>query len=56
MTMGEKIAAARKAAGLPEYSNAAWLLRYQMITLAETFKRLLCQKRIIPRQAASQNL
>ena len=26
---------------VPEYNNAAWLLRYQMITLVETFKRLL---------------
>ena len=26
---------------VPEYNNAAWLLRYQMLTLAETFKRLL---------------
>lgn len=25
----------------PEYNNAAWLLRYQMMTLLETFKRLL---------------
>lgn len=26
---------------VPEYNNAAWLLRYQIITLLETFKRLL---------------
>ncbi len=26
---------------VPEYNNASWLLRYQMITLLETFKRLL---------------
>ncbi len=25
----------------PEYNNAAWLLRYQMLTMVETFKRLL---------------
>ena len=25
----------------PEYNNAAWLLRYQMMTMLETFKRLL---------------
>ena len=26
---------------VPEYNNASWLLRYQMMTLLETFKRLL---------------
>ena len=26
---------------VPEYNNAAWLLRYQMMALLETFKRLL---------------
>ena len=26
---------------VPEYNNASWLLRYQMTTLLETFKRLL---------------
>ena len=26
---------------VPEYNNAAWLLRYQMITMLETLKRLL---------------
>ncbi len=26
---------------VPEYNNAAWLLRYQIITMLETFKRLL---------------
>ena len=26
---------------VPEYNNAAWLLRYQIITLLETCKRLL---------------
>ena len=26
---------------VPEYNNAAWLLRYQMMTMLETFKRLL---------------
>ena len=25
----------------PEYNNAAWLLRYQILTMVETFKRLL---------------
>lgn len=27
--------------GVPEWNNAAWLLRYQMMTMLETFKRLL---------------
>ena len=26
---------------VPEYNNASWLLRYQMTTLLETYKRLL---------------
>ena len=26
---------------VPEWNNAAWLLRYQMITMLEAFKRLL---------------
>ena len=26
---------------VPEWNNAAWLLRYQMVTMLETFKRLL---------------
>ena len=26
---------------VPAYNNAAWLLRYQIITMLETFKRLL---------------
>jgi hypothetical protein len=26
---------------VPEYREAAWLLRYQTVTLLETFKRLL---------------
>ena len=26
---------------VPAWNNAAWLLRYQMVTLLETFKRLL---------------
>ena len=26
---------------VPEYNNAAWLLRYQMVTMLEAFKRLL---------------
>ena len=27
--------------GVPEWNNAAWLMRYQMVTMLETFKRLL---------------
>ena len=27
--------------GVPEWNNAAWLLRYQMVTMLEAFKRLL---------------
>jgi GTP pyrophosphokinase len=26
---------------VPEWNNAAWLLRYQMVTMLEAFKRLL---------------
>ena len=27
--------------GVPEWNNAAWLMRYQMVTMLEAFKRLL---------------
>ena len=52
MGIGEKIAAARKALKwtqedlawkmeVPAWNNAAWLMRYQMVTMLEAFKRLL---------------